>query len=151
MSTINGVSENKAQYLAIGSIVAPIGVGAVINQGDRVKLVSGFLQQTTAISEDWIGVADFQNPVASLGDVLSFGKILLAPMVCMFDAPATETFNFGDQCYAYADGLGYYYPQAVTKSTSGTPKLVGTFVGANGTVGGTGVKVAVKIAPTLTF
>ena len=148
MATIQPTSENKSVMYTPDSIVMPCAAGTVINQGSRVKIVSNLIVPTAAATDDFVGVADFQNPVASLGDQLTAGKVLLKDNVVMFDAPASETFTFGDLCYAYDNG-GNSYPGAVTKSTSGSPKLVGTFVGLTAVTGGSTSRVAVKIVPTV--
>jgi len=149
MATIPGTAENKVVAFSPEAVIVPMATTTVINQGDRVKITSNLLVPTSAVTDDWIGVADFTNPVASLGDTLSEGRVLLKDNIVYFDAPATETFAFGTLVYQYATG-GNYYIQAVTiDGSTGTPKLVGTCVEKTAVTGGTGVRVKVKIAPTV--
>ena len=147
MSITNGNSENKMIFYSPDSIVMPITAGVTIYQGDRVKISSNAILSTAACTEDWLGVADFQTPVASLGDALTAGKVLLKDNVVWFDAPASESFAFGATVYAYT-AAGYYYPQGVTISSGNSAKIVGVYVGLTTVTGGAGVRVAVKIAPT---
>jgi hypothetical protein len=131
------------------SLDMPCAAGTVINQGSRVKLVSNLLVPTAICTDDFVGMADFQNPDA-LGYAVTSGKVLLKDNVVNFDAPsANDTFNFGDDVYAYDDAVPNHYPGAVTKDTTLTPKKVGSYVGASGVVGGAGVKVPVKLLPTV--
>lgn len=148
MSISAGTSENKMVFFSPDAIIAPLDPLTSVNQGDRVKLVGGKIVVTDAVADDWIGMADFQNPIASLGDTKTNGKVLLAGNVVYFDAPASETFTYGDKVYAYG-AAGYYYPQAVTTSSSNSAKLVGTFVGLTAVTGGAGKRVAVKIVPSV--
>ena len=147
MALIQPTAENKSVSINLDSIVVPISNLTAINQGSRLKLVANLATPTTAKADNWIGVADFTNPVVSLGDTLTEGKILIAGNVVWFDAPATETMNFGDIVYPYENG-GNHYSGAVTKVGAGAV-VVGTYVGLAATVCGAGVRVPIKIKPTV--
>jgi len=147
MALIQPTAENKLVSFDIDSTVMPCAFGTVINQGTRLKVASNLITPTTAKNDDWVGVADFSNPVASLGDTLTSGRVLLAGNVIWFDALATETMTFGDLVYPYETG-GNHYSGAVCK-TSTSAKLVGTYVGLTAQVCGAGVRVPIKIQPTV--
>jgi hypothetical protein len=110
--------------------------------------VANLVTPQTALVDDWCGVADATNPVVSLGDTLTQIKVLLKDNVVWFDAPDAETMNFGDLVYSYA-AAGNFYSGAVCKTAGVGTKLVGTYVGLAATVCGAGVRVPIKIQPTL--
>ena len=145
---VQPTAQNTFVMGATRGLVMPCASNTVINQGVRLKIASNLVTPTTAKSDDWVGVANFSNPPTALGQGVVQGEVLIKDNVVTFDAPSSsDTFNFGATVYAYDDAT-YYYSGAVTASSAGTPKAVGTYVGASGVVGGVGVRVAVKILPT---
>ena len=147
MSTVQPTSENKFVKLCPDSLVMPCAAATVINQGSRVKVSSNLIVPTAANTDAFCGVADFQNPVASLGDLLTSGKVLLKDNVVYFDAPVAETFDFGQDVYAYTTG-GNHYPGAVTANSADGAVKVGVYVGLTQVTGSATMRVPVKILPT---
>jgi hypothetical protein len=147
MALVQPTAENKLVSTNRDSLVMPCASGTVINQGVRLKLSTGLVTPTTTLGDDWVGVADFTNPVASLGDTLTSGRVLLKGNVVYFDAPVVETYTFGDLVYDYDDTVDFH-AGAVCK-TSTLAILVGTYVGLTAVSGGTGVRIPVKIKPSV--
>ena len=147
MATKQPTSENKSIKFCPDSLVMPCLAATVINQGSRVLNTAGVIAPTAACTDAFCGVADFQNPVASLNDQLTSGKVLLKDNVVYFDAPVAEAFVFGADVFSYTAG-GNHYPGAVTASNGNSAVKVGSYVGLATVTGGTGVCIAVKILPT---
>lgn len=147
MATIQPTSENKFVKYTPESIIVPCAAATVINQGSRLKIVSNLAVPTAACTDAWCGVADFQNPVASLGDLLTKGKMLIKDNVVYFDAPVAETFDFSQDVYAYTAG-GNHYPGAVTASSANGAVKVGTYAGLTQVTGSATMRIPVKILPT---
>ena len=146
VTPVQPTAQNTFILAAMRTLVAPCSTATVINQGTRVKLASNLITPTIVATEDWCGVANFSNPPTALGQAVSQGEILIKDNIVTFDAPVAEAFAYGAPVYAYDDGT-YHYSGAVTASSAGSAKKVGTYVGA-GQTGGVNVRVAVKILPT---
>ena len=122
--------QNQVKVLAAEKLLAPIGTGVVIKQGDLFHVTSNLAVANTGAQDATIGMSDDTNPVASLGGDVNpniggaAGAISFVPIApykgC---AVVYRILNNGESLAFWDAAYGTTDPQKCSSSSSSATQI----------------------------